>query len=269
MRQAQVEILTPLSIDLPRSHPARRTRTHRVEGRGDGLRRAPSVRTADIRGPRTGADRHPRRQRFWQDHLVPPAHRRTETCERRHRPPHRPHCRARSAHRPARSRLEHSRQSAPPQSRALGQRGLMPRWRRFAFRNRAALQIAARSAAASGCARRSPARSPRPQPPFLCCWTSRPTISISPRSRSLENALKGSDGALIVVSHDETFFADDRDRKGDRCFSAQRSDRRLVRLSPAPAMRRNSSNATAPSATCVTSATVDEELRVMVEDVRR
>ena len=63
MARAQVEILTPLSIDLPRTPSARRARTHRVQRRGDGLRGAPSVRTAVIRRSRTRADRHPRRQR--------------------------------------------------------------------------------------------------------------------------------------------------------------------------------------------------------------
>ena len=48
MAKAQVEILTPL-VDRPAAHrSARRARTDRVEGRGDGLRRAPSVRTAVI-----------------------------------------------------------------------------------------------------------------------------------------------------------------------------------------------------------------------------
>ena len=64
MASAQVEILTPLSIDLPRTYLPGGARTDRVDGRGDGLRRAPSVRTAVIRRSRTRADRHPRRQRL-------------------------------------------------------------------------------------------------------------------------------------------------------------------------------------------------------------
>ena len=63
---------------------------------------------------------------------------------------------------------------------------------RFAFRNRAALQIAGtlsggeRLRAGMACA------FARPQPPICCCWTSRPTISISHRSRNWKTRLHHS-----------------------------------------------------------------------------
>ena len=64
LARAQVEILTPLSIDLPRSHLPGGRELIALKDVVMAFGRAPSVRTAVIRRSRTRADRHPRRQRF-------------------------------------------------------------------------------------------------------------------------------------------------------------------------------------------------------------
>ncbi len=121
--RAQVEILTPLSIDLPRTHlpGGRELVALKDVVMAFGERHLFGPLSFDVRGPERiairGANGSGKTTLF---RLLTGE---TETCERRRRPPHRPHCRARSAYRPARSRLEHSRQSAPPESGALCQRG--------------------------------------------------------------------------------------------------------------------------------------------------
>ncbi len=61
-----------------------------------------------------------------------------------------------------------------------------------------------RERAASGAARRSPARWRRS--PTCCCSTSRPTISTSPRSNGSRTWLSRFTGAFVAISHDRTFL---------------------------------------------------------------
>ena len=121
--RAQVEILTPLSIDLPRSHlpGGRELIALKDVVMAFGERHLFGPLSFEVRGPERIAIRGANGSgkttlfRLLTGELKP--------ASGDDRPPHRPHCRARSAYRPARSRLEHSRQSAPPESGALGQRG--------------------------------------------------------------------------------------------------------------------------------------------------
>ena len=77
---------------------------------------------------------------------------------------------------------------------------------RFAFRNKAALQIAATLSGGERLRAGLACVFARPQPPFLLLLDE-PTNHLDlAASEELENALKGFDGALIVVSHDETFL---------------------------------------------------------------
>jgi len=77
---------------------------------------------------------------------------------------------------------------------------------RFAFSNRAALQIAGTLSGGERLRAGIGLRVCQTAAAVLCYWTSRPIISISLRSRNWKTALKGFDGALIVISHDQAFL---------------------------------------------------------------
>jgi ATPase subunit of ABC transporter with duplicated ATPase domains len=77
---------------------------------------------------------------------------------------------------------------------------------RFAFRNKAALQITATLSGGERLRAGMACVFARPQPPFLLLLDE-PTNHLDLAAiEELENALKGFDGALIVVSHEETFL---------------------------------------------------------------
>ena len=77
---------------------------------------------------------------------------------------------------------------------------------RFAFRNRAALQIAGTLSGGERLRAGMACVFARPQPPFLLLLDE-PTNHLDLAAiEELETALKGYDGALIVISHDQAFL---------------------------------------------------------------
>jgi ATPase subunit of ABC transporter with duplicated ATPase domains len=77
---------------------------------------------------------------------------------------------------------------------------------RFAFRNRAALQIAGTLSGGERLRAGMACVFARPQPPFMLLLDE-PTNHLDLTSiEELEAALKGFDGALIVISHDQAFL---------------------------------------------------------------
>ena len=106
--RARVEILTPLSIDLPKTGLPGSRELIAFDEVVMRAWRPPPVRPAVVCGPRPRAPRDPRRQRLRKNHPAPPDQRRSCARRRRHSPPHRPHRHARPACQPARSRLKHS-----------------------------------------------------------------------------------------------------------------------------------------------------------------
>ena len=77
---------------------------------------------------------------------------------------------------------------------------------RFAFRNRAALQIAGTLSGGERLRAGMACVFARPQPPFLLLLDE-PTNHLDLASiEELEHALSGFDGALIVISHDQAFL---------------------------------------------------------------
>ena len=89
---------------------------------------------------------------------------------------------------------------------------------RFAFRNRAALQIAGTLSGGERLRAGMACVFARPEPPWLLILDE-PTNHLDLASiEELEQALQAFDGALIVVSHDQTFLAQHRDRAGNRAL---------------------------------------------------
>ena len=228
--RARVEILTPLAIDLPqhRSAGGRELVAFKDVAMAFGERHLFGPLSFDVRGPERiairGANGSGKTTLF---RLITGE---LETCARRHQPPHRPRCRARPACRPARSRhssiLDNLRRLNPELTANEAHAALA----RFAFRNRAALQIAATLSGGERLRAGLACVFARPQPPFLLLLDE-PTNHLDLASiEELEDALQGFDGALIAISHDDAFLRGDRNRTGDRAWLAVRTRRRIADL---------------------------------------
>ena len=109
-----------------------------------------------------------------------------------------------------------------------------------------------RHRAASGGARRSPARWRRIR--TCCCSTSRPIISISPRSSGWRTWLSRYTGAFIAISHDRTFLKrltalDACGSTADRC-GARRSASAASRPGPSRSMPRKRATPSGSTPSC-------------------
>ena len=186
--------------------PARRPRTDRVQGRGDGVCRTAifsgrcHLRCADRSGSRSAAP------------TVPAKPRCSASSQENWRP---------------RAEISAARPIASPSSTSMSVCSIRPprildnlrrlnpeltaneahaALARFAFRNRAALQVAGTLSGGERLRAGMACVFARPQPPFLLLLDE-PTNHLDLASiEELEHALRGFDGALIAISHDQAFL---------------------------------------------------------------
>jgi ATPase subunit of ABC transporter with duplicated ATPase domains len=205
MARAQVEILTPLAIDLPPSHlpGGRELIALRDVTMAFGARRLFGPLSFAVRGPERIAIRGVNGSgkttlfRLLTGELSPASGEVSRSTDR---------IAVLDQHvgllDPGASILDNLRRLNPELSANEAHAALA----RFAFRNKAALQIAATLSGGERLRAGLACVFARPQPPFLLLLDE-PTNHLDLAAiEELENALKGFDGALIVISHDETFL---------------------------------------------------------------